>query len=153
MYCYLLVLFSPIKGFPGGSDSKESACNARDLGLIPGSGRSPGGESTLVFLPGKFHGQRNPGGYSPWGHNESDMTEQLSTCWLIVFQTVDLSRCCIRCDVLAAGWDAWCLAWRISILVGRIRHACGKRGSVLSCFIKETCIYPVPKLLIFKEFK
>ena len=29
-------------GFPGGSDSKESAYNARDLGLIPGSGRSPG---------------------------------------------------------------------------------------------------------------
>ena len=29
-------------GFPDGSDSKESACNERDLGLIPGSGRSPG---------------------------------------------------------------------------------------------------------------
>ena len=29
-------------GFPGGSDNKESACNAGDLGLIPGSGRSPG---------------------------------------------------------------------------------------------------------------
>ena len=29
-------------GFPGGSDSKESACNAGNLGLIPGSGRSPG---------------------------------------------------------------------------------------------------------------
>ena len=28
--------------FPGGSDGKESACNARDLSLIPGSGRSPG---------------------------------------------------------------------------------------------------------------
>ena len=28
--------------FPGGSDGKESACNAGDLGLIPGSGRSPG---------------------------------------------------------------------------------------------------------------
>ena len=27
---------------PGGSDCKESACNAGDLGLIPGSGRSPG---------------------------------------------------------------------------------------------------------------
>ena len=27
-------------GFPGGSDGKESACNAGDLGLIPGSGRS-----------------------------------------------------------------------------------------------------------------
>ena len=28
--------------FPGGSDSKASACNAGDPGLIPGSGRSPG---------------------------------------------------------------------------------------------------------------
>ena len=30
------------KGFPGGSDGKESACNAEDLGLIPGLGRSLG---------------------------------------------------------------------------------------------------------------
>ena len=29
-------------GFPGGSDGKESACNARDPGLIPGLGRFPG---------------------------------------------------------------------------------------------------------------
>ena len=29
-------------GFPGGSDGKETACNARDLGPIPGSGRPPG---------------------------------------------------------------------------------------------------------------
>ena len=32
-----------VEGFPGGSDGKESACNAGDLGLIPGSGGSPGG--------------------------------------------------------------------------------------------------------------
>ena len=31
-----------IRGFSGGSDSKEPACNAGNLGLIPGSGRSPG---------------------------------------------------------------------------------------------------------------
>ena len=30
------------RDFPGGSDGKESACNAEDPGLIPGSGRSPG---------------------------------------------------------------------------------------------------------------
>ena len=30
-------------GFPGGSDGKESACNAGDLGSIPVLGRSPGG--------------------------------------------------------------------------------------------------------------
>ena len=29
-------------GFPGGSDGKESGCNAGDLGLMPGLGSSPG---------------------------------------------------------------------------------------------------------------
>ena len=40
-------------------------------GLILGLGRSPEeghGNPTLVFLPGKSHGQRSPAGYSPWGH-------------------------------------------------------------------------------------
>ena len=32
-------------GFPGGSDGKESACNAGDLSSIPGLGRSPGKEN------------------------------------------------------------------------------------------------------------
>ena len=32
-----------VVGFPGGSDGKESACNMRDLGLIPVLRRSPGG--------------------------------------------------------------------------------------------------------------
>ena len=32
-----------LRGFPGGSEVKASACNAGDLGLIPGSGRSPQG--------------------------------------------------------------------------------------------------------------
>ena len=32
------------KGFPGGSDGKEYACNVGNLGLIPGLGRSPGEE-------------------------------------------------------------------------------------------------------------
>ena len=30
-----------------------------------------------VFLPGKSHGQRGLMGYSPWGHKELDMTDQL----------------------------------------------------------------------------
>ena len=32
-------------GFPGGSEGKESACYAGDVGLIPGLGRSPGEEN------------------------------------------------------------------------------------------------------------
>ena len=61
--------------FPGGSAGKESACNAGDLGSIPGLGRFPGEgkKSTPVFCPGEFHGL-----YSPWGGKESDMTERLS---------------------------------------------------------------------------
>ena len=38
----LMILPILSQGFPGGSDSKESACNARDLGSIPQSRRSPG---------------------------------------------------------------------------------------------------------------
>ena len=49
-------------GFSGDSDSKESAWNAGDLSLIPGSGRSPreGNGNPLAwsnpFLPGESHG-------------------------------------------------------------------------------------------------
>ena len=37
------------QGFPGGSDGKVSACNAGDLGSIPGLGRFPGGENSNPF--------------------------------------------------------------------------------------------------------
>ena len=71
----------PSKGFPNGSEGLESACNAGDLGSIPGSGRSPGEEKwqpTPVFLPGEFPWTEEPGGgYSPRGREESDTTEQL----------------------------------------------------------------------------
>ena len=32
-----------------------------------------------VLMPGESHGQKNLGGYSPWGHKESDMTERALT--------------------------------------------------------------------------
>ena len=68
--------------FPAGSDGKESACNAGDLGSIPGVRKTPwrrAWQPTPVFLPGESHRQRSLVGYSPWGHRESDMTERLST--------------------------------------------------------------------------
>ena len=69
-------------GFPGGSDGKASACNVGDLGSIPGPGRSPGeanGKPLQYSCLENSHGQRSLVGYSPWGHKQSDMTEQLST--------------------------------------------------------------------------
>ena len=50
--------------FPGGSDGKESACNAGDLGSIPGSGRSleKGMATHSSILAWRIHGQRTQGG-------------------------------------------------------------------------------------------
>ena len=60
-----------------GSDSKESACNAGDWSLIPGSGRSLGEENTTnsSILAWKIPWTEEAGGYSPWGCKESDRTE------------------------------------------------------------------------------
>ena len=64
-------------GFPRGSNDKESACNAGDLGSTLGQ-EDPLEKAielpTPVFLPGEFHGQRSLVGYSPGGLKESDTT-------------------------------------------------------------------------------
>ena len=68
-----------------GARGKESTCQCRRCkrcGFDPWVGKIPWirkWQSTLVFLPGKFHGQRSLASYSPWRHRESDMTEQLNT--------------------------------------------------------------------------
>ena len=69
-------------GFLGGSDGKESSCNAGNLGLIPGFGRARGGRHGNALQYSGLenpHGQRSLVGYNPWGCEESDMTKQLST--------------------------------------------------------------------------
>ena len=73
---------------------KESACQAGDLGLIPGSGRCSGegnGNSTPVFLPGESHRQGSLMGYSPWGRKESDRTKRTrqQQQYYILFKTLD----------------------------------------------------------------
>ena len=75
----MTLLHPTISSLPGGSDGKESACNAGDPGLILGLGRSldKGWQPTPVFLPGELHGQRSLVDYSRWGGQESDMTERL----------------------------------------------------------------------------
>ena len=73
-------------GFRGGTVVKNlsaSAGDAWDVGLIHGSGRSPGVENgnppQSVSLLRKSHGQRSLVGYSPRGHKELDMTEHTHT--------------------------------------------------------------------------
>ena len=64
-------------GFPCVLAGKESTCNERDLGSIPGLGRPPWTRERLltpVFWPGEFYRL-----YSSWGHKELDTTEQTFT--------------------------------------------------------------------------
>ena len=69
-------------GFPGGSDGKECARNVEDLGSIPRLGRFPGeghGDPIQYSCLENPHGQKNVVGYNPWGHNDLNVAERLST--------------------------------------------------------------------------
>ena len=66
-------------GFPDGSVGKVPACNAEDsggVGLVPGSGRSPGGRNGNPFQYScpEPHGQWSLADYSQGGCKELDMT-------------------------------------------------------------------------------
>ena len=68
-----------LKGFPSGSDSKESAYSTGGPRFDPWVVKIPWRREWLptpLFLPGEFHRQRSLAGYSPWGHKELDTTEQ-----------------------------------------------------------------------------
>ena len=66
-----------IMDFRAGSVVKNLPASAGDMGLIPGSGRSPGkGNGNPLQLPEKKpHGQKSMANISPWGCKELDMTE------------------------------------------------------------------------------
>ena len=74
------------RGFPGGSVVKNlpaHAVGARAAGLIPGSGRSPGGGNGNPLQCSCLKNSMDRGtwwvGYSPWGRKESDITEHKCT--------------------------------------------------------------------------
>ena len=63
-------------GFPHGSDDKESAYNAGDMGSIPGSGRSPGERNgnPLQYSCLEIPWTEEPGRLQSMGLQESEMT-------------------------------------------------------------------------------
>ena len=69
-------------GFPGGSDDKESACNAGDVGWIPGLGRSAGEGHGNPLQYSCLENSMDRGAwqatYSPWGFKESNRTSRLN---------------------------------------------------------------------------
>ena len=78
---YLNNLTSIKLGSPGVSDIKESACNSGDPGSIPESGRSPGEGNGYPLHYSCLENSMDRGAWwvnGPWGHKESDTTEQLT---------------------------------------------------------------------------
>ena len=76
-----LNLYNQFQGFPGGASGKESTCpcrrrKRRRFDLWVGSRKW---QPIPVFLSEKLYGQRSLVGYSPWGCQESNTTEQLRT--------------------------------------------------------------------------
>ena len=88
------LFISKERGFPGGSDRKESACNTEDSGSILGWRRSPGQGTGYSFQSSCLENSmdRSLAGCSPWGHKESDTIERLKikkqtrvSMWLFIY--------------------------------------------------------------------
>ena len=74
-----------ILGFPGGSDSQESVCKARDPDLIPGSGRSPGEGNGYPLQNSFLENPMDRGAWrATWGGKESHRKILPSTFPLLV---------------------------------------------------------------------
>ena len=83
-----LAVVGGIWGFSGDSDDNESACNAGDQGLIPGSRRSSGEGNSyqLHYSCLENSMERSLVDYSPWGCKELGTTEQLALTSLYILQ-------------------------------------------------------------------
>ena len=65
--------------FPGGSVGKEAACNAEDLGLIPGSGRFPGKGNDYPLQCSCLENSMDKGAWQATVHGVSKRSTQLSS--------------------------------------------------------------------------
>ena len=124
---------SPTSGFPAGSVGKECACNAGDLGSIPGSGRSPG------------EGIDYPLQYS-WASLLAQLVKnrpeiQETWVWSLGWEDPLEKGKATRSSTLA-----WRIPWNIKFMGSqRVRH-----NWAIFTFIHYLVFYPVPKGSIIK---
>ena len=126
--CKIVILYSLNLGFPGGASGKEPACQYRRPRFHPWVGRIPwrrrAWQSTPVFLPGEFHGQRSLVGYSPWSRKGWDITEVTEYCthslnlaFILVMLSLSLAKLFIwkstLADINIAMRDFFCLKFSI----------------------------------------
>ena len=109
-------------GFPVGSDGNESTCNVRDLGSVPGLGRSPGGghDNPLRYSCWRIPRTEEPGGLQSMG------SQRVGDSWA----TKHLSRAAGSSNSTGTQWAtvgrAW-ETWALEALRSSSRHV-GKGG-------------------------
>ena len=105
---------------------RESVClQCRRPGFNPWVGKIPSRRKwhpTPVLLPGKSHGQRSLGGYSPQGHKELDTTDRLHFHFLAP-QRASLVAQLVK--NLPAMWETWVrsLGWEDPLEKGKATHS------------------------------
>ena len=165
-YIYLLLLLHT--GLPGGSDGKESACNAGDLGSIPVLETSPGEGNSYPLQYSCLENPMDRGVWQATVHRvaESDATEQLSLSLHFYIQLPRLlfsrpysfqarTHCSELCYDLATGALAvWLKIRRCPICEGQPSCPAGGRGTkvVFEIASQDPCIPPKRKWLSLKRY-
>ena len=75
----LTIYYSTCKGVPGGSDGKESACNAGGQSSIPGSGRSPGEGNGTPLQYSRLENPMDRGAWQATVHGVTRVGHDLAT--------------------------------------------------------------------------
>ena len=94
-------------GLPWWLSGKIGACNAGDMGLIPGSGRFPGGGHSNPLWYSCLENpmdRKNLAGYSPRGHKESDTNEVTEHPHMLLSQSVTSSPSLHPCSQVLSLW-------------------------------------------------
>ena len=161
-------------GFPGGSDGKASACNARDLGSIPGSARSPGEGNGNPIQHSCLENPMDGGAWKAAVHGVAKSRTRLSDftftfmvyslCAYVQFSTVSL-LCLTLCDPmdcsrpgfpdhyqLLAPAETQVYRVNLNLLCMWVDTICLGLGLFLTNFIFKLILFPFGKFLCNKIY-
>ena len=147
-YAHLEVINWCFWGFPGGSEVKASACNEGDLGLIPGSGRSPGEGNGN---PLQYSCLENPMGGGAWWatvHGVAKSRTRLSeftftSLWTMVLEkTLESPLDCKEIQsVHAKGDQSWILeGLMMKLKLQYFGHLMGRTDSLEKTLMLEKAV-------------
>ena len=130
--------------FPGGSDGKESACNAEDQGLISGLGRSLGEGNCY---PLQYSCLENPHGQRNLSVNKESETNKQLALTVTKFLPLSPEPVLLHLTSCCQGWSAGSLWVSVSRRCSR-ETAPRRRGKGLAPSCSAVCRFPVSLRLL-----